>query len=513
MKKIVRNVQHESAVEAMVGVLKPGINIWQGSSVRRLNRPDTKARRVFSNDDSDRAPLISAKLGVLAAAVMLASAPVHVHANKLPSDTNMPQSPTEPNKFLNDRVELRFLALQNFQAIQAKDGAFRPEDESQSSGLGRLRVNLQLKFDITEHIRADVDIAEEPNDFGNNGDRDFAFHQDYAGIEFELLGLSGAARDNADLTLRVGNIGAAPFQFKGFQDGADNQSNALIGNSPVDYATAENGIQLSYSESFDDGLIRAYNVAGHVTTSSFGEAFQEDRGYNFRLQGTLEFDGGFKAGLNLFQANQGDQLNFAGGVASLDGVTITNYRFGDGENYNFSASGSSERDTHIGAMPGLDQSILQLNLAYQPTGNTSLIFMLGKSSDDYTFADTAGNPVAGITYFGDVSGVADPAGTTFDSDRVVKGESSVEFFVLEAAQYLVPNKFYVAARYTEAENTSDLVVQSDNTLERTQVAAGYWFNNRTLLKVEYVDQDEGVNSGGQIGAGFDGFTSEISVKF
>lgn len=460
----------------------------------------------------DKPAVISDKLGLLAAAVMIASAPAYVQANKLPLKTP-PTPPNEPYTFIDDRVEIRFLALQNFQAIQAKEGAFRPEDEKQSAGPGRLRVNLQLKFHITDNITADVDIAEEPNDFGNNSDRDFSFHQDYGGIEFELLGLSGAARDNADLTLRVGNIGAAPFQFKGFQDGADNQENALIGNSPVDFATAENGIQLSYSESFDDGVIRAYNVAGHITSSSFGEAYQEDRGYNYRLQGALEFAGGFKAGLNLFQANQGDQLRFENGVASLDGVTTTNYRFGDGENYNFSSSGSGARDTHIGVMPGLDQSILQLNLAYQPTRNTSLIFMLGKSTDDYTFADTAGNPVAGIKYFGDVNGVADPDGTGFDSDRVVKGDSSVDYFVLEAQQYLVPNKFYLAGRYSEAENTSDLIEQTDNKLERIQVAAGYWFNNRTLLKAEYVDQDEGVNSGGQIGRGFDGFTAEISVKF
>ncbi len=511
MKKVVRTDLDMSAVVTMPGVIKPDINILQGSNKKGLNMFNSKIRRTFFHCDNDRPSSIFGKLGVLAVAVIFASAPVYVQANKLPTDAS--HSPAQTNKFLDDRVELNFLAMQNFQAIQATDGAFRPEDETQSSGFGRLRVNLQLKFDITDHIRADVDIAEEPNDFGNNGDRDFSFHQDFAGIEFELLGLSGAARDNADLTLRLGNIGAAPFQFKGFQDGADNQGNALIGNSPVDYATAENGIQLSYSESFARGMIRAYNVAGHITTSSFGEAFQEDRGYNFRLQGTLEFDGGFKAGLNLFQANQGDQLRFTGGVASLDGVTTTNYRFGDGENYNFSASGSSERDTHIGAMPGLDQSILQLNLAYQPSRNTSLIFMLGKSTDDYTFADTAGNPVAGITYLGDVSGVLDPNGTTYDSDRVVKGESSVEYFVLEAQQYLVPDKFYLAARYSEAENTSDLIVQTDNKLERIQVAAGYWFNYKTLLKIEYVDQDEGVNSGGQIGRGFDGFTSELSVKF
>ena len=199
-------------------------------------------------------------------------------------------------------------------------------------------------------------------------------------------------------------------------------------------------------------------------------------------------------------------------MASLAGVTTTNYRFGDGENYNFSASGSSERDTHVGIMPGLNQQIMQLNLAYQPSTDLSVIFMLGQSSDDFTFADAAGNAVAGITYFG-IDGVADNSGTSFDSNQVIKGESSVEYWVLEAQKYIVPEKFYVAARYSEAENTSDLIAQTDNTVERLQVSAGYWINDRTLWKVEYVNQEEGINSGGQIGSGFDGFTSEISVKF
>lgn len=405
---------------------------------------------------------------------MAGSAPAYVQAEKLSESPSAYVPAGTVNSWLDGRVEVNFLALQNFQAIQAKEGAFRPADEEQSHGFGRLRVNLQLKFNITENIVADIDIAEEPNDFGNNGDRDFSFHQDFAGIEFDLLGLTNTEKENSDLKLRIGNIGAAPFQFKGFQDGADNQGNALIGNGITDYATAENGIQLSYSKSFDDGAIRGFNVAGHMTTSSFGEAFQEDRGYNFRVQGTLEFAGGFKAGLNFFQANQGDQLRFDNGVASLDGLTTTNYRFGDGDNYNFSASASSERDTHVGIMPGLDQSIMQLNLAYQPSSETSVIVMLGQSSDDYTFADAAGNAVAGITYFGDDNGVADSEGTTFDSNSVIKGESSVKYWVVEAQQYIVPEKFYVAARYSEAENTSDLIAQTDNTVERLQVSAGYW---------------------------------------
>ena len=438
------------------------------------------------------------KLGLITAAVIAASAPAHVQAYE----------------FLDGLAEVNFLALQNYQAIQAKEGAFRPVDEVQSSGFGRIRVNLQFKFHINEYITADVDIAEEPNDFGNNGDRDFSFHNDYSGIEFDLFGLTEYERENANLTLRLGNIGGSPFQFKGFQDGADNQGNALIGNGITDYATAENGAQLSYSKSLNSGPIRAYNISGHMTTSSFGEAFQEDRGFNFRLQGKLEFDGGFKAGLSFFQANQGDQLRFdENGVASLAGLTTTNYRFGDGENYNFSASASSERDTHVGIMPGLDQSIIELDLAYQPSPDTSVIFTVGQSSDDYTFADANGNAVAGVTYFGDANGVADPSGTTFDSNTVIKGESSVQYWNLEVQHYVIPGKLYVAARYQEAENTSDLIEQTDNTVERLQVAAGYWFNDKTLLKVEYVDQDEGVNSGGQIGTGFDGFTSEISIKF
>ena len=454
----------------------------------------------------------ASKLSALAAAIIAVTTPALSMAQELSEEKPMYVPPSEPNEFLDGRVQVNFLAMQNYQAIQAKDGAFRPEDETQSDGFGRLRVNLMFKFKITENITADIDIAEEPNDFGNNGDRDFSFHQDFAGIEFDMFGLTGYEKENASLILRAGNIGASPFQFKGFQDGADNQGNALIGNGITDYATAENGIQLSYTETFDGGILRAYNVAGHMTTSSFGEAFQEDRGYNYRIQGTLEFQGGFKAGLNIFQANQGDQLVFENGLASLDGVTTTNYRFGDGENYNFSASASSERDTHVGALPGLNQSIMQLNLAYQPSDQTSVILMLGKASDDYTFADTEGNAVAGITYFG-TDGVLDPTGTTFDSNQVIEADSSVDYWVIEAQQYVIPEKLYVAARYAEAENTSDLIEQSDNEVTRLQVSAGYWINDRTLWKVEYVDQEEGTNSGGQIGAGFDGITSEISVKF
>ncbi len=379
--------------------------------------PNSNIRRTYCHRDNARPASIFGRLGVLTAAVMAASVTSTVQAYD----------------FLDGRAEINFLALQGFQALQAKDGAFNPEDEEQSSNFNRLRVNVQLKFKITDHITADVDIAEEPNDFGNNGDRDFSFHQDFAGIEFDLLGLAGNAQDDANLSLRIGNIGAAPFMFKGFQDGADNQGNALLGNGMIDYATAETGMQLSYSKSNQDGPIRGWNVGGHITSSDFGESYQDERGFNFRLNGSLEFAGGFKAGVAFFQANQGDQLVFDSmGVASLDGLTRTNYRNGDGENYNFSSTGSSDRNTHIGALPGLDQTIIQLNLAYQPNANTSLIFMIGESTDDFQYSDAAGNALAGSRQ---------PGGD--DAGFVVEADSSLEYWIVEAQQYLIPEKFYV----------------------------------------------------------------------
>lgn len=63
---------------------------------------------VTSNTEKCTAKL--AKLGMVAAAVMAASAPSFVQANE----------------FLDGRAHVNFLAMQNYQSIQAKDGAFRP---------------------------------------------------------------------------------------------------------------------------------------------------------------------------------------------------------------------------------------------------------------------------------------------------------------------------------------------------------------------------------------------------
>ncbi|MCY7296724.1 hypothetical protein [Alteromonas sp. a30] len=400
----------------------------------------------------------------------------------------------------DDRLKVNFYVAQGFQSIEAKDEAFRPEDREQESNFLRLRANLDLSFQITDHIRAYVDLAEEPNDFGNPDDVGFTINQDFGGIDFELLGMNGYETENETLILSVGNIGQSSFQFTGFQDGAVSQSNPVIGNSPVDFATAESGAQLAYTKIQPNQTIESWRVSGAVTGSSFGEAFQKDRGYNLFVTGTIETSYGVDIGLNYQKADQGDQVDITGDeIASLDGLVTPGYRFGDGENYNFSASATSSRETHVGLSPGLDLEVIALNVRYKPTENTTLIGRIGTAKDDYSFVDVNGD----ITAF---------QGATGGAVGIIKQESKIDFYVVEATQYIIPEKFYVAARYANSTNNSP-GVNDEDTLDRIQVSAGYWFYDNTLVKVEYVDQNEDANSGGQIGGGFDGFSAEIAVKF
>ncbi len=84
--------------------------------------------------------------------------------------------------------------------------------------------------------------------------------------------------------------------------------------------------------------------------------------------------------------------------------------------------------------------------------------------------------------------------------------------MLEAQQYVLPNKLFVAVRYTNSSNDTD-GINGEDTLKRNQLGAGFWINERTLRKAEFDDQDEEANSGGQVGGGFDGFITEISTRY
>lgn len=440
--------------------------------------------------------LIMKKLHLVcgAAALCLTNAALAQDIPDLPFGVN----PT--NTLFSDRLKVNFYAAQGYQYLQATDGAFRPQDEQQTNNFLRLRANLMLSFQVTEDIRAYVDFGEEPNDFSNNDEVNFDIQQDFGGIDFELFGLSGNRKENESLILSIGNIGMSTFQFRGFQDGADSQNNPLIGNSPIDFATAESGAQIAYNKVQSNHAIKRWRASFSLSGSDFGEVFQEGVGHNIFATVTVETKWGWDFGVNFQQANQGDQLDFVNGVASLDGVVRANWRFGDGDNYNFSSSATSSRETHVGLSPGLNLQTLTLNARYRPTQNTTILGQIGTAADDFSFINAQGEIVANQAASGN-----EPIG-------VIRQESKINYFLVEAQQYLIPEKFYLAARYTHSQNVSD-DIDSEDTLSRLQIGAGYWVNNWALVKLEYVNQDEEANSGGQIGSGFDGFHLEASVKF
>ncbi|WP_114326398.1 hypothetical protein [Candidatus Colwellia aromaticivorans] len=85
------------------------------------------------------------------------------------------------------------------------------------------------------------------------------------------------------------------------------------------------------------------------------------------------------------------------------------------------------------------------------------------------------------------------------------------------AKYDINKNIYVAARYSMSTNES-AGISSDDSLDRIQVGAGYWIEDKVLLKVEYVKQTEEAFSGGQATNGqgeaeWDGILAKLSVVF
>lgn len=406
----------------------------------------------------------------------------------------------EAYKLFNDRLEIGLGAAQHFQAIEADDGAFVLDDENADAGFGRLRFNLELKFNITDHIFAFVDIAEEPNDF--RGLDPFSLNQDFGFIDLNLTGLAGST-SNSEVHLKVGNIGVGTFDgLHSFSDGSVVQGNPLIGNSPASFGTAQSGIQITGATK-PGGAVKSLAGDFAVTIPSFGGENSPDRGFNILTGVGIDFSGGLSFSTRFFIGEGGDQLDdeISPGVFSLAGVQQDGLFFGDGDNYILpSIDGAGERSSrifHNGVVPGLDAFIWQLNAQYQsPSKNSLLRVWGGVAESDFSFVDAAGNQT--------VNENPDTVGVT-------EQESSITFLGIGGQQYLIPNKLYVAARYTMVDNDSDDF--DGDTLERIQIGGGVFLSKRTLFKIEFVDQDEPDGSPGQVGGGFSGFVSELSVRF
>lgn len=392
-------------------------------------------------------------------------------------------------EFFDDKVHAKLMLMQGFQAIEANSGAFAISNTDMAPGFQRLRFNIELAVKIHDYVTAYADLGEEPNDFGT--DDQFEISQDLGYIDLDIFGLAGRAQQDQSWLFRSGNIVSTVFDYRGYSDGAAVQSNPLIGNSPIDFVTAESGIQSLWSHKVSGSAITQVNADIGFTVPTFFEDYSGDRGFNTFGRLSLNTDFGLDLGLGWFISSLGDQV----ANRAFTDVQTAGLIQGDGDNYNFAASGASSRDTHAGLLPGLDASILQINAHYQASPNTAFRAWAGIAKDGYSFVDGNGEQ-------------------TVASQAVAyqEIESEINYYVIEATQYIKPNHLYIASRYSSVTNKSS-AISGDKDLSRIQLGLGWWLTQNTLFKTEYVKQAEGNASAGQIGADWDGLTAELSVVF
>lgn len=369
------------------------------------------------------------------------------------------------------KVKMRGWISQGMQAIEADSGAFDEDDTDMSPGFNRFRYALGFDIQLEENIDAYVEFSEEPNDFGV----DYTPHVDFAVVNFAL---------DKHYTVQIGTIGTGMFNYRGFSDGADVQSNPLIGNTPADMAGAAEGIKLLGSH---DRL--QWEVA--ISSSDFGESFGGDRGLTYIGKAAYEVSKSVGLGFALSSSHHGDQVREGD---SVDDIVRAGFYGGDGDNYRFPSSDRGAiRNTHMGLIPGLDTTGLHIDMEYQESDVTVRAWA-GWLKDDFSFVDADGQQTVASQYvgFGEI-------------------ESEVSFYGLEGI-YDVNDKWYVAARYTLVENQSD-GVNSEANLSRFQVGGGYRYSDNTMFKAELVQQVEEENSAGQIGSDWGGAMLEASFTF
>ena len=380
-----------------------------------------------------------------------------------------------------DRISLDGFIAQGWQSpIEVSGAAFLASDAAAQSGFQRLRYGIQITGKINDRFSVFAEFAEEPNDFASL--TRFGISQDLAWLTYKLS-------DNNEI--RIGNIiaYAGSMAFLKFSDGAVVQGNPMIGNSPVDLITAEQGVWLTGSAPVGSGEL-LWDAT--VSTPSFFSDFSEDAGHNYKINLTYAAKNGFGFGFGVFQTTGDAQcvsgictLADKGAVGSLIGL-------GDGDNYEFSTGGPDSRTTHVAIIPGIDATIVQADAQYK---NEKLMLhaQFGVAQDEYSFLDR------------------------FGTTRFSEQDAEMRFATV-TGQYIVSDSLYLAARYSISQNESYEVAGSDNVLDRIQLGVGYRMVKSVLLKAEYVKQREEANSGGLKTNGlgeaeWDGFSLEISIQF
>jgi hypothetical protein len=416
-------------------------------------------------------------------------------------------APAGAAEFFDGRVSVEFFMMQGFQSLDPKGGAFAAADSATDPGFQRTRFNGQLTLRFTDWLTGFIDIAEEPNDFGQNG---FSIEDDLSFLDLSVLdAIDSPWAEHNTLIVRLGNPVRHLMQFRGYTDGAEVQSNPLIGNSPYDMVTAETGVHVLARHEFGTATFSAFDWDVAVQSPTFFEDFSDDRGFGVTAKGAIEVTpvghrfGALTIGGGYSVNDSSGQVPGPGGV-SLRPSGATEMVFGDGESYRFPSSGTGGiRNTHAGLLPGIDLNTWLVSAAYEASfAPLRLVGWFGQGKDEFSHI----NPVTGAQ-----TTRAPSAALTGGAAAVALRESKVQAWGIEAKYDLFPELFYVAGRYTQVTNESDGVV-GDDSMDRLQLGVGLWLSDNVLLKGEYVYQGEGAVSPGQIGSDWQGGLIELSAK-
>lgn len=394
---------------------------------------------------------------VLAGLFMLAvglAAPIKAHAQA---------DDTFPTISFDARV------MQSAQFLRTDFAGGEPASNNAEFGFHRVRANLEVSAQFHERVSAFIDFGHEPNDFGTGGNS-FSPAVDYVALDLML---------SETLTLRLGTPVTGLFNFRGYSDGAAVQGNPLIGNSPIDFVTAETGIQLVGST--DNA---AFDLT--VTTPDFFETFAPGTGFTLVAKGSVNATENLSVGAGVAQGTNSGTLD----RGSIDAINLIT---GDGENYNLAGFGQPNRYTHAHLLPGAAPTLLQVD-ARAMGGPLTLDVWGGIGFEGNSFANGAGN----ATNARQGSGFVD-----VDSQMWWLGAT---------AKLDATDRFFLSARGSYAANSSEWASELDETaLYRIQAGFGFTFWEVGMMKFEFVTQDEGVNSPGQLGTSWYGGLAELSV--
>lgn len=365
------------------------------------------------------------------------------------------------------KVQLGVDAAGRFQALESTNAAGADQDESY--GFGSERANIHIYGDVADGVDVYTEAYINPSTASPaiNDAGDLRFSEGY--ITF------------TNLTDHPISVTAGAFevdfgdQHLNRSDNGQVMDNPLVGNYLVDPRAVQSGVELSGTyDALNYAIAVTNGVADLQGTLGSGNQFTADDrefAYSAKVWGTLAKD--LRGSASFYTTDQSDAIATAGGGAAVNPGLRSNL-FGQQRSiYQGLVAANTALNPALGT--GADVKAYQLDTRYKGFERTTLRAHYGNLKED-------GGQLAGVT----------------DQDW--------SYYGLEAVRDLTPQT-HVAARYSSAED-DDAATTTE--FEKIQLGVGHELTRNTILKAEWVDQD---NESAGSDAGFDGFVTEVGVSF